>query len=181
MTGENVITSEALARVQTDYFGQFLLDNSKFLEEIYHKLRGEVLREVPKVIDGEKVLVPEWQAIKGLTPVLNDFGLNMTMRTLNLSLTSNTATGKMDDEVLRTLAFKTYMLLLKTYAIYYDECGFQSEADMYMVSHLIFKNVLLHLSKSTDMALLKELFSSYSIHEIRGDDKIQRQEPSMTL
>ena len=181
MAGETVITQEALARVQTDYFGQFLLDNSKFLEEIYHKLRGEVLREVPKVIDGDKVLVAEWQAIKGITPVLNDFGLNMTMRTLNLSLTSNTATGKMDDEVLRTLAFKTYMLLLKTYAIYYDECGFQSEADMYMVSHLIFKNVLLHLSKSTDMALLKELFSSYSIHEIRGDEKNIRPEPSMTL
>ena len=161
------ITADALEKVQHDYFGQFLLDNSKFLEEMYHKLRGENLTEEPTVIDGQTVLMPKWKNIMGIKPIINDKGLNTLMYSLNLSLTTNAATGKMDDEVLRVLAYKTYVLVMKDMYLNYEEYGFENLSHIHLLGHLIFKNVLLHLSKSTDMALLKELFSSYNIHEVR--------------
>ena len=182
MSGETVLTREALQKMQVDYFGQFLLDNARFLEEMYHKLKGETLKEEIREINGQKMLVPIWKETEGLTPMLNDAGIDRTMQVLSLSLTANSATGKMDDFVLRSLAFKTYILLVKEYELHYDSYGFISQSQLYMLAHLIFTNILLHLSKSTDMALLKELFSSYNIHEIRGNQpQSQVQEPSMTL
>jgi hypothetical protein len=181
MAGENIITQEALQRMQTDYFGQFLLDNARLLEELYHKLKGETLVEERQVIDGQHVLVPTWKKVPHLKPVMSEIGINMTMRVLNLTLTSNNATGKMDDDVLRTLAYKTYIQLVQNYAIYFEECGFQSEMDMYQTAHLVLTNALLHLSKSTDMALLRELMSSYNILETRGKEVKPEPQPSMTL
>ena len=176
------ITQEALQKLQTDYFGQFILDNAKFLEEMYHKLKGETLTEEVKTIDGDKVLVPVWSNSLNIVPMLNQRGLDATMNVLNLSLTINNATGNMEDDVLRTLAFKTYILLVKDYRGNMDRYGFKNENDIYMLAHLIFTNIFLHLSKSTGMALLKELFSSYFIQETRGvQNKKQDQEVNVTI
>jgi len=178
--GDTILTQEALLQMQSDYFGQFLLDNGKFLEEMYHKLKGETLVEEMVEVDGKKVLMPQWKNL-GITPMINDKGLDTTMNILNLSMTTNNATGKMDDKVLRTLAFKTYLLVLKEYMLNIKEFGFKDENDAYTLAHLIFKNIFLHLSKSTDMALLKELFSSYNIQEVRGNIPKRDKEISMTL
>lgn len=176
------LSQEAIQKIQTDYLGQFLLDNSKLLEELYHKLKGETLTEEVQEVDGEKVLVPVWKNVLGIKPMINELGLNATMNFLNLSMTTNNATGKMDDVVLRTLAFKTYVLLVKKYRANFEEYGFKNENDIYALAHLIFKNIFLHLSKSTDMALLKELFSTYHIMETRGQkDMPQSQDVNMTL
>lgn len=181
---QQTMTADALRRQNADFLGQFLLDNSKFLEEIYHKLKGETFTEEKEQgEDGRIYVFKKWVPIPGLLPTLNDFGINKTMEVLNLSLTANNATGKLDDDVLRILAFKTYVLLLRTYANHFEQCGFKDETDMYMIAHLVFKNVLAHMSKSTDMSLLKELFSSYHISEVRGQKNNQNieVEPSMTL
>jgi hypothetical protein len=180
MSGDTILTQDALMKMQTDYFGQFLLDNGKFLEEMYHKLKGETLVEEIKIIGKDKVLVPTWKNL-GIRPLINDTGLDVTMNILNLSMTTNNATGKMDDVVLRTLAFKTYGLLLKSYMLNREEFGFKDDNDAYMLAHQIFTNIFLHLSKSTDMALLKELFSSYQISEVRGNMPSQEKPVSMTL
>ena len=180
MSGDTILTQEALMKMQGDYFGQFLLDNAKFLEEMYHKLKGETLIEEIQMVNKQNVLVPVWKNL-GIKPLINEAGLNATMNILNLSMTTNNATGKMDDLVLRTLSFKTYGLLLKNYMLNIVEFGFKDDNDAYTLAHLIFTNVFLHLSKSTDMALLKELFSSYSIQEVRGNVPKQTQQGGMTL
>jgi hypothetical protein len=176
-----LLTSDALLKMQSDYFMQFLLDNSKFLEEIYHKLKGETLSEELKEIDGQKVMIPVWSNKLSLKPMINEDGLNITMNILNLSLTTNNATGKMDDNVLRTLAFKTYGLLLKEYMLNLREFGFKDYNDAYTLSHQIFINILMHLSKSTDMALLKEFSRSYSIQEVRANPLKKEKEMEMTI
>ena len=180
---DTAITADALDKIQHDYFGQFLLDNSKFLEEMYHKLRGENLVEEPTVIDGQTVFIPKWKNTMGIKPIINDDGLNTLMYVLNLSLTTNAATGKMTDEVLRILAYKTYVLVMKDMYLNFDKYGFTDLSHTHLLGHLIFKNVLLHLSKSTDMSLLKELFSSYNIHEVRqpAQQGKQQQDTNLTI
>jgi len=179
--GDTILTQEALAHMQTDGLGQFLLDNSKFLEELYHKLKGESLTEEVQEVNGEKVLVPVWKNILNIKPVINELGLNFTMNVLNLMLTANNATGNMDSDTLRILAYEMYTEIIKNYRMNLENYGFESEAKAYILAKLLHNNIQLHLSKSTNMGLLKELFSNYYIQETRGTPEKPRQETNMTL
>jgi len=181
MGGDTILTQEALSKMQTDYFGQFLLDNSKFLEELYHKLKGETLTEEIREINGENILVPVWKNVMNIRPIMNEEGLNFTMNILNMMLTANNATGNMDANTLRILSFEMYTEIIKNYIMNLEKFGFESELKAYILAKLLHNNIQLHLSKSSNMALLKELFTSYYIQETRGTPEKPKTEPSLTL
>ncbi|CAL7962185.1 hypothetical protein GAMM_330004 [Gammaproteobacteria bacterium] len=181
MANDQVLSAEALQKLQTDTLGQFILDNSKFLEEMYHKLKGETLTEEVKEINGEKMLVPIWKNIMQIEPIMNEKGINSTMMFLNLSLTTNNATGNLQDETLVMLSYKTYTQLVKKYVLHLEEYGFKDHESAYEAAHLIFINVLNHLSKSSRMELLKQLMSSYFIQETRGSTSTNEQKPQANL
>jgi hypothetical protein len=179
---DNTITAEAIQRLQTDYFLQFILDNKSVLEDLHHRLKGETLVEEEKEINGQKVLVPVYKNVWKLKPLINNDGLNIIMYTLNGTLTPSNATGNIEKEKAATLTQDLWQDIYVILFLSREEFEIESEAHMVLISKLIRNAVYLHLSKSIDSGFMKQTTTTYSYNEIRDNNqKKDVKETNMTI
>ena len=179
---QEALTGDAIRQIQNDYFIQFILDNSKVLEELHHKLKGETLIEEERTIDGQKVLVPVWKNVWKLKPMMNDKGINFVMNTLNMALSVTNATGNINEIQVSMLAQVTYQDIITVFRLRFKEFDFESESTMSALSNQLRTIIYTHLSKSKEGSFLKQMSTSYSYNEIRdGNTKQEPREPNMTV
>ena len=158
----DALTGEAIQKIQNDYFIQFILDNSRVLEELHHKLKGETLIEEERTIEGQKVLVPVWKNVWKLTPILNNAGINFVMNTLNMALSITNATGNINEVQVSMLAQVTYQDIITVFRLQFEEFEFESESTMSALANQLRTIVYTHLSKSKEGSFLKQMSTSYS-------------------
>lgn len=175
------LSAEAIQKIQNDYFIQFILDNSRVLEELHHKLKGETLVEEEKEIDGQKVLIPTWRNKWNLKPVLNDDGINFVMNTLNMALSVTNATGNINEEQVSMLSQIAYQNIITVFRLNKERFAFENEASMSALSDQLMTIIYTHLSKSKEGGFLKQMSTSYSYNEIRDGNTKEIKEPNMTI
>lgn len=177
-----VITAEAIQKLQSEYFLQFVLDNKAILDDLHHRLKGETLVEEEREVNGQKVLVPIYKNIWNLKPLINNEGINLIMYTLNGTLTPSNATGNIEMLKASTLTQDLWQEIYTILFLNKEKYELESEAHMSLISKLVRNAVYLHLSKSIDGGFLRQTSTSYSYNEIRDGKGVKReQEPNMTI
>jgi hypothetical protein len=178
----DVITAEAIHKLQSEYFMQFILDNSKVLDELHHKLKGETLIEEEREINGQKVLVPVWRNIWDLKPIMNNIGINFVMTKLNMAMCTTNATGNISELQCSMLTQEAYQQIIANFRLKWELFGFASESEMESLASDLRIIIFTHLSKSKEMGFMKQVGTSYSYAEIRDNkNKKEAQEPNMTI
>jgi len=176
------LTADAIQKLQQDSFMQFMLDSSKVVEEMEHKLHCEVLVEEERDINGQKMLVPVYKNKFGLKPMLSEWGINQVLNKINITLSVATATGNISEEQVAKLSQLAYQDMLLLFSLNYEKCGFESEAIMDSLAHDISMIIFTHLSKSKDGNFVRQMQSSYSYNEIRdGKPPKENKQTSMTI
>src|SRR3989304_1164577 len=184
MVGEMILTQDMLNALQQDSIGKTLLNSDKFVEEMYHKLKGEIWTDIIQTDEqGNRFLIKGWKQLEGTTPVMNEKGLSETINALNMGMSMATASGKVQDIFIRRASMQTYVYLIQDYYSNYKENGLTDFSQCDLIAHQILVNFYCHLSKSENMALVKEMFTSYHVSEIRNLDKNNKaiEMPKLTL
>lgn len=181
MGGETLITPEALQMVAQDTFSKYLLESSNLLSSIKHFLKGEEMVIKTKTENGESLVYEAWESNPKKIPPINEKGYNYIIKNLSPLMDKATATGnisEMDANLLVRFAVNT---LSEGLVIKYSEFGLTNENDIDSIIEPILALLKIHISKSIDMGLVKEIFRTHQISEIRNYENKNEQRPSLSL
>lgn len=181
MTGETVITQEALQVMQQDSFSKYLLDSTLLLDSIKHFLRGEEkVVERQNLGDGEQAFVEVWKKPKNREPPINEKGYHYIMKNLSPLMDKSTATGNISQETANKLVESVVNTVSEGLVIHYKVFGLSDENEIDAIVDPILNLLLIHYSKSVDMKLVQEIFRTHHVSEVRSLGE-KKTEPSMTI
>ena len=174
------VSQDMISALQQDNWNKYVLENTELLEKLSHLLLGEMLTPKKVKIDGDDVIDMVWEKPQGKLPPINSDGYYFTMLHMTQALDKSQATGNLTEEQVMNSINQLMKALSNVYVIKYKEFGFAtpSETRTLLISMLVLLKS--HLSKSTNMSLIKELSSSYNISEQRITG-MPKQEANLTM
>jgi hypothetical protein len=158
---------DLISALQESNWNKYVLENKDLLENIGHLLMGEIMKPVKVKIDGEEVMELQWVKPANKLPPINDDGYYFTMLHVTQALDKSQATGNLSEEQVMNSINQLMKSIANVYTIKYAEFGFQTPSETRTLLVSIMLLLKSHLSKSKDMALIKQLASSYNISEQR--------------
>ena len=179
MVGEMMITGEALQMMQQSGVAQSMLDEGKALESIGHFLKSEI-DEISEVNgpDGQVYIKKTWKTPKNITPLVNDEGYYFIMNTIGVSMQKGSATGNINAEDANLLI--NFSLNNLAVGLYQEIPTARFGIDSFNQANLIIDQIGLllktHVSKSVDMAMVKNVMQHVQVNEIRDNSKYSQQQ-----
>ena len=181
MNEGSIVSNEVLAKLQNENWNKYLLENAELLETVSHLLKGEI-KEPIKMKDevGDEYTEMAWMKKPDGRAPINNLGYHFTMLHITQALDKSQASGNLSEEQAMNSINQLMKSLTNVYITKYDEFELQTEAETRTLIISIMNLLKTHITKSIEMALIKQLASSYSITEQRFSP-LPKEQSNMTM
>lgn len=150
---------------------QYQLDSDQIIDDIEHNLKGETLHINPRTGD------EEWKVRKGISPILNEEGVNTIITILKSHLTKIFILSDLDMEVIISITKDIGDNIIDDFEDNWERYGLKNGSGGSTVVRTVTNTVYATLSKAKHGNYLKFLRTTHNISEIQSRNIQQAAQP----
>lgn len=144
---------------------RYQLENADILEDIEHSLKCEILGYDPAT--GKHI----WYTPPGITPLLNEQGINTVLATLRSRLTKVFALTDLDEDEIRNITISVSNNIIQDVRYNWDNYQIKDRAAASTIVNIVTDNVYASLRKSVNGKYLRFLTKTHTVSEIQTNNR----------